>query len=192
MGKYGLNSVSVCIPVLQTYLDAASLRKGSNGGYSGGFTIVELVIAVAIVATLAAIAVPTAQDYIYRANVARTVVEIRGLEKEIIIFETERGRFPGWDPDMLETLQEIGRNTFLDPWGTPYQYRNLELARILGGKPEGCRKDRSLTPLNRDFDLYSVGPDRRVPTQLQVTAEYGGDDIIRAGDGRYVGEASKF
>jgi general secretion pathway protein G len=151
----------------------------------------ELIFAVLIVLTLAAIAVPITQDYIYRAKVARTVVEIRGLEKEIIIFETERGRFPGWGPDMLETLQEIGRNTFLDPWGTPYQYRNLELAKIDGsGKPQGCRKDRSLNPLNRDFDLYSVGPDRR--TQLQVTANYGGDDIIRAGNGSYVGEASKF
>jgi len=191
MGKYGLKSVSVCLSVPLTHLDRAPMYKQRPAGPCHGFTLVELIFAVLIVLTLAAIAVPITQDYIYRAKVARTVVEIRGLEKEIIIFETERGRFPGWGPDMLETLQEIGRNTFLDPWGTPYQYRNLELAKIDGsGKPQGCRKDRSLNPLNRDFDLYSVGPDRR--TQLQVTANYGGDDIIRAGNGSYVGEASKF
>jgi prepilin-type N-terminal cleavage/methylation domain-containing protein len=57
---------------------------------SGGFTIVELLISIAIVATLAAIAVPVTQDYYYRANVARAATEIRGLEKEIIFFKTDR------------------------------------------------------------------------------------------------------
>jgi general secretion pathway protein G len=192
MGQNGLNSVSICSSVLQTLKDIAPFRAWKHQLSLGGFTIVELAISMAIIATLAAIAVPVTQDYIYRANVARAATEIRGLEKEIIFFKTERGRYPGWPPDMLETLREIGRDNFEDPWGTFYQYRNLESGEWAGGKPKECRRDRSFNPLNYDFDLYSVGPDREVPTHNQITKNKGADDIVRAANGKYVGEGSKF
>jgi general secretion pathway protein G len=193
MGQNGLHFVSLCLFVSQTLKNAAPFRARKQQWSSGGFTIVELIISMAIVATLTAIAVPLAQDYIYRANVARAVTEIRGLEKEIIFFKTERGRYPGWYPNKLDTLQEIGRDNFLDPWGTPYQYLNLEQSNPDNeGKPKNCRKDRSRNPLNADFDLYSVGPDRVVPTHRQITKESGADDIVRAASGQYVGEGSKY
>ena len=173
--------------------NAAFFRARKQQSSSGGFTIVELLISLAIVATLTAIAVPLAQDYIYRANVARTATEIRGLEKEILFFKTERGFFPGGAPGgNLVSLQDIGRVNVLDPWGTPYQYRNLENGPWSGDKPQFCRRDRSYNPLNFDFDLYSVGPDRWVPTHNQITKAQGADDIVRAANGKYVGEGSKF
>ena len=81
MGKYGLKSVSVCLSVPLTHLDRAPMYKQRPAGPCHGFTLVELIFAVLIVLTLAAIAVPITQDYIYRAKVARTVVEIRGVGK---------------------------------------------------------------------------------------------------------------
>jgi len=193
MGKCGKNFVSLCLPVLQTHLDATASSEKEQEGSSQGFTLVELMIGLLIVATLTAIAVPLTADYIHQANVARAIVEIRMLEKEIIIFEMERDRYPGWPDDMLETMQEIGRDDFLDPWGTPYQYSNLrEGPHTGGGKPKFCRRDRSFNPLNYDFDLYSVGPDRQVPTHKQITVNKGADDIVRAANGRYVGVGSKF
>jgi general secretion pathway protein G len=193
MGKCGKNFVSLYLPVLQTHLDATASSENEQEGSSQGFTLVELMIGLLIVLTLAAIAVPLTADYIHQANVARAVAEIRLLEKEIIIFEMERDRYPGWPDDMLETMQEIGRDNFLDPWGTPYQYRNLAQGPLKGnGDPMKCRKDRSDNPLNWDFDLYSVGPDRVVPTKKQITVSDGADDIVRAKNGRYVGEGAKF
>jgi general secretion pathway protein G len=193
MGKCGKNFVSLYLPVLQTHLDATASSENEQEGSSQGFTLVELMIGLLIVATLTAIAVPLTADYIHQANVARAIVEIRMLEKEIIIFEMERDRYPGWPDDMLETMQEIGRDDFLDPWGTPYQYRNLAQGPLKGnGDPKECRKDRSDNPLNWDFDLYSVGPDRVVPTHKQITVNKGADDIVRAKNGRYVGEGSKY
>ena len=192
MGQDGLNSVSVCFSVKQTLKNIAPFRARKQQLSPGGFTIVELAISLAIIGTLTAIAVPSIQDRIYRANVARAATEIRGLEKEIIFFKTERGRYPGWPPDMLETLQEIGRDNFEDPWGTTYKYRNLESGEWAGDKPKLCRRDRSYNPLNYDFDLYSVGPDREVPTHNQITKNTGADDIVRAANGKYVGEGSKF
>jgi general secretion pathway protein G len=196
MGKYGLKSVSVCLSVLLMHLDTAPACRQRSAGPCHGFTLVELIFGIMIVLTLAAIAVPLFADYIHQANVARAITEIRMVEKEIIIFETENGYYPGGRqpiiPVMLESMQEISRNNFLDPWGSPYQYRNLAQGPHAGDKPKFCRRDRSYNPLNYDFDLYSVGPDRQIPTHNQITVDKGADDIVRAGDGRYVGVGAKF
>ena len=193
MGKDGLKSVSVCLSVPLMHLDSAPIYKQRAAGPCHGFTLVELIFAVLIVLTLAAIAVPLMADYLHKANVDRAVLDIRTMEKEIILFELEKGRYPGWPEDMLETMKEIGRDHFKDPWGTPYQYRNLAQGpHTGGGKPKFCRRDRSFNPLNYDFDLYSVGPDRQIPTHKQITANKGADDIVRAANGRYVGVGAKF
>jgi len=193
MGKCRLKSVSVCLSVPLPHPARAPLYQQRATGSCHGFTLIEILISILIVLTLTGIAVPLAADHIHKTNVDRAVLDIRKLEKEILLFEMEKGRFPGWNPDMLESMQEIGRDNFLDPWGTPYQYRNLSLSgNDLEGKPKHCRKDRSRNPLNYDFDLYSVGPDREVPTHKQITVNQGADDIIRAANGRYVGEGAKF
>lgn len=192
MSKFGINSVSAYWSVLRKHLDAAPAAERELRSCCQGFTLVELIIAVLIVVTLTAIAIPLYGDYIHKASVARAITEIRELEKDIVFFHAERGRYPGWPDDMLETLQEIGRDNFLDPWGTQYQYRNLKDGPQSGGKPKFCRRDRSYNPLNDDFDLYSVGPDRTVPTHNQITKNTGADDVVRAANGSYVGEGSKF
>ena len=197
MGKYGLKSVSVCLSVLLTHLDTAPACKQRSAAPCHGFTLVEIIFAILIVLTLTAIAVPLFADYVHEANVARAIAEIRLLEKEIIIFETENGYYPGGKspvmPEMLVNMQEIGRQNFLDPWGSQYQYRNLAQGEHTGGgKPKFCRRDRSFNPLNYDFDLYSVGPDREIPTHKQITVNKGADDIVRAGDGQYVGMGGKY
>ena len=77
----------------------------------------------------------------------------------------------------------------LDAWGNPYQY-----LIILGKKRnevEGeWRKDRFLVPLNSDFDLYSMGKDGQ--SRPPLTAEVSHDDIVRANNGDYIGEASRY
>jgi len=52
------------------------------------------------------------------------------------------------------------------------------------------RKDRFLTPINSDYDLYSMGPDGESNEPLTVPVSR--DDIIRASDGAYVGVAENF
>ena len=193
MGKYGLISVSACLSVVPASLDVSPECEKKKRDSCLGFTLLELIFGILIVLTLAGIAVPLTADYLHKAKVDRAVLDIRTLEKEIILFEMEKGRYPGWPPTMLETMHEIGRDHFKDPWETPYQYRNLAQGPQAGsGKPKFCRRDRSYNPLNYDFDLYSVGPDRRVPTHQQITANKGADDIVRAANGRYVGVGAKF
>src|SRR5574337_1270227 len=152
-------------------------RRGS--GCRRGFTLVELLIVLAIVITIAAIAVPSLMSAIDAARIARAVGDIRALQSEIAMYEILNGKLP-------DSLNDIGRGNFLDPWGTPYQYLNIANAKGLGQ----ARKDRFLVPLNSDYDLYSMGKDgKSVPP---ITAKVSQDDIIRASDGAYVGLASQF
>ncbi len=143
-----------------------------------GLTLVELMIVLAIIATLAAIAAPLYADVTERARVARAIAEIRTLDSEIAVFEGVHGRLP-------TSLAEIGRGTLKDPWGNSYQY--LEF----GTGPSGqVRKDLSLHPLNSTYDLYSKGKDGK--SQPPLTAKASRDDIIRANDGGYIGLASGY
>jgi general secretion pathway protein G len=144
-----------------------------------GFTLLELIVVVAIVGTLASVAVPTYYNYVEKARITKAVVEIRQLEKEILAFQAAKERLP-------VSLDEIGRGDLRDPWGNLYQY--LDVTTVEGvGK---CRKNFMMKPLNKDFDLYSMGKDGESVSPL--TAKASRDDIIRANDGQYVGIATQF
>jgi len=147
-----------------------------------GFTLVELISVVAIIALLAAIAIPFYGEYIDKVRIKRTIVEIRMLEKEIIVYKMEKDQLP-------DTLGDIGHGTLKDPWGTLYQYLRIEGNKDLKGKGK-LRRDKALNPLNSDYDLYSMGKDRKTSTNLN--AKDSRDDIVRAINGGYVGLAEEF
>ena len=59
-----------------------------------GFTLIELMIVVAIVGILAAIAVPAYQDYMARAKVSEGVAAVDQIRTTIADFYTSQGHFP--------------------------------------------------------------------------------------------------
>jgi len=143
-------------------------------------------VIVSIIATLTVIAVPTLRAYTEKSRTARAIGDISMIEKEIMSYYADNFRFPA-------SLDNIGRSDFLDPWGTPYQYLRIEPGK--GKKGTGvlvsqARKDRFLVPINSDYDLYSMGPDRK--TNLPLTSKTGRDDTIRANNGAFVGPAHLF
>lgn len=85
---------------------------------SDGFTLMELMIAVAIVAILGGIAIPAYLGYLDKARIARTIAEIRHIEKSIKLFYATTEVYP-------TTLAEVAADKILDPWGTPYQYLSM-------------------------------------------------------------------
>lgn len=144
-----------------------------------GFTLIELLLIMAISLTISALAIPNLMSAIDQARIAKAVGDISAIETEVVEYQVVNGSLP-------DTLADIGRDTYLDPWGNPYQYFNHATAKGNGKS----RKDRFLVPLNSDFDLYSMGKDGlSVPP---ITAKESQDDIIRASDGNYVGLASQF
>lgn len=152
-------------------------NRGRNT-FCRGFTLVEILIGMAIIATLAGIAVPMGSSYIDQARNARAIAEIRLMEKDIKTFEIENETLPN-------SLSDAGQGGLLDPWWNPYEYLKVE-----GAKIGWLRKDRFLVPVNSDYDLYSRGKDGTSVSPF--TAKPSHDDIVRAADGGYVGLASGF
>ncbi len=60
-----------------------------------GFTLIELMIVVAIIAILAAIALPAYQDYIIRAQVSEAAVLLDGTKTSTTEFYENKGYFAG-------------------------------------------------------------------------------------------------
>lgn len=145
---------------------------------SSGFTLIEILIVIAIMGTLTAIAMPNFKTYIEKVKEQKVLNDIRTLEKEIINFYETYDRYP-------KDLAEIGLDDLKDAWGNPYRYLPVE------GSPKGkLRKDHFMVPVNSDFDLYSMGQDGK--TASPFTSKNSRDDIVRANDGQYLGLVSDY
>lgn len=149
--------------------------------YRPGFTIVELILAIAIISILSAIALPAYSSYREKARLARCIAEIRTIELEIRNYYATNSRYP-------DDLTGLGHPPLNDPWGNPYQYLNIADGTTKG--KGNFRKDRFLVPLNTDYDLYSMGPDGQ--SQPPLTSKVSRDDIVRANNGQYVGVAEEY
>ena len=156
-----------------------------------GFTLIELIVVLGVVALLTIIGTAVYSHFIDKAKNTRAIAEIRVLEKEILEFWQTNDRLP-------DSLGELDRAALLDPWKTPYQYINFattsggeEIRRTTGkkgkGKGKGSGKSSSL---NEDFDLFSMGKDRMSGPDLSDASSQ--DDIVRANDGSYTGLASEY
>ncbi len=143
-----------------------------------GITLIELMLAVAIAAVIAAIAVPMFSQQINRMNIRIAVAEVSGISADIERFQMNNERMPA-------DLDELNIASITDPWGNDYVYNDLA-----GANPGDSRKDRNLVPLNTDFDLYSSGKDG--DSQMPLTANASRDDIVRANNGGFIGLAEDY
>ena len=128
---------------------------------SGGFTLVELLLVLVILAVLAAIVVPKFTKRSEQARIAAATTDIANLGTSLDAFEIDTGRYPTSDEGLKALMEQPGsikewKGPYLkraianDPWGNPYVYRS-----------PGQHNSTS-------YDLYCHGPDGQ---------EGGGDDI---------------
>jgi len=141
-----------------------------------GFTLIEVLIAITVLAALLAIAIPQFQSYRKQAQNAQAIADIRNIDLSIQIYKRQNNTLPAALTDLPNTAIP------LDPWGNAYVYLKIE------GDPLAllsAKKDIFEVPINSDYDLYSAGADGQSLSALPAPVSQ--DDIIRANDGRYVG-----
>lgn len=132
-----------------------------NGSVSG-FTLIELMLVMVIMAVMAAIVLPKFTGRSQQAKITAAKTQIAQLEVALDAFEIDIGRYPTTSEglralvekpasDAIEWKQPyLKRDIPKDPWGTDYVYRYPGQYNENG------------------YDLYSLGPDRKL----------GGDDDI--------------
>lgn len=126
----------------------STARKTWNG--DDGYTLMELLVVLAILGVLAAIATPFALHYLETAKIKAAKTEISNISACLDLFKYDVGRYPTTE-EGLAALQKAPPNVenwngpymkklngFNDPWGRPYIYKSP-------GE-------------HGDYDLYSYGP----------------------------------
>jgi general secretion pathway protein G len=143
------------------------------------FTLIEVLIAVAIVATLLTIAIPAYKNHREAANISDTIADITEISAAVDGFYVTQTRFP-------DSLADVGMANKRDPWGNPYQYLNISDPSNKGKE----RKDHKLKPVNSDYDLYSRGLDGESKAPFNNSKSQ--DDVVRANNGKFIGLAAEY
>ncbi len=136
-----------------------------------GMTLIELMATMAIVGSLASIAVPKYHALAEQAKVARAIGDIQAIQTTL----DTRDSLPN-------SLAGIGQN-LTDPWGNPYVYVKFSM----GGTP---RLDAFGIQINSSYDLYSYGKDGATAGPLNAGVSL--DDVVRANDGGFIGAANRY
>ena len=124
----------------------------------GGFTMIEILLVVIIIGTLAALAIPRLTGRTRQAEMAAARADIQSIGTALRLFELDNGTFPNTLQDLL-TEPAYARNwngpylekgTPHDPWGQEYIYtfpglRNPGSYDLRSLGPDGVESDQDIT-----------------------------------------------
>ena len=131
-----------------------------------GFTLIEIMVVVVILAVLGALVVPRVLENVDKARVVRAKSDIRAIETALDLYRLDNYRYPTTDqglealvkkpPDpSLTNYREGGylKAVPKDPWGNPYHYESpgpdgepyLIISYGRDGKPGGTGYDADIS-----------------------------------------------
>lgn len=118
-----------------------------------GFTLLELMVVLLILALLASVAAPRITKYLRKAKIDTAKVQVSALTAAVDSFHLDTGRLPSSEEGLKALVEKpseltawdgpyvVKRSSLTDPWGKQYQYR-------MPGKEV-------------EFDVYSLGADQK-------------------------------
>ena len=96
-----------------------------------GFTLIELMIVVAIIGILAAVAIPAYQDYIGRAQAAEPITLMGGAKTPLAEYIADRGMVPAISDILTVTSGRYTAGLALTPSGGSAVSANITLTATL-------------------------------------------------------------
>jgi len=115
-----------------------------------GYTLMELLVVLAILGLLAAIATPMVLKYLDSAKLGTAKTEIANLSAGLDLFKYDVGRYPTTQEGLDALVKAPGD---ADNWNGPYVKTTTNL-KDPWGHPFGYRSPGE----HGEFDLYSDGP----------------------------------
>jgi general secretion pathway protein G len=118
-----------------------------------GFTLLELMVVLLILALIASIAAPQVTKHLRKAKVETAKIQVEALGAAVDSFNIDNGRFPTTEEALKALVEKPAgletwdgpyikkKESLLDPWGEPYEYRH--------------------PGTGREYDIYSLGSDKK-------------------------------
>jgi len=143
----------------------ASEKSARNRDTSeSGFTLVELLVVLAIIALIATLAAPQVLRYLGSARTNAAKAQIRNIESALELYYVDNAKYPTSEEGLNALVAQPAGETrwngpylkgttgLKDPWGRPYSYEvkadaSGVVIRSLGkdGKPDGTGEDQDVT-----------------------------------------------
>jgi len=157
-----IQPLSMILP--HPYRQKHATMKALHGSRTRGFTLIEIIVAIAILAILTALIVPRVVGKVDDAAIARARSDVQALTTALSLYKLDNHYYPSTEQSLEALLDKPGGppeptnwKKYLDklpkdPWGRPYQY-------ISPGS-------------HGDIDVYSLGKDGQVGGE-GIDADFG-------------------
>jgi prepilin-type N-terminal cleavage/methylation domain-containing protein len=103
-----------------------------------GFTLVELLVVITILAVLAGAAIPFVQAYVEESRLAKCKADLEEISRALVVYETREGEYP--DSDVKLLAGRYLNKSPIDAWGSPYMVDRLA-GTVFSKGPD--RKDKN-------------------------------------------------
>lgn len=112
------------------------MAERESRGRPNGYTLVELLVVLAILGLLVALAAPRVIKYLGSAKTDTARIQIEKLSGVLDLYRLEVGHYPTEQEGMLALVERPpqidawngpylkNRESLIDPWGTPYLYQS--------------------------------------------------------------------